>query len=69
MFITFLYWFFKINFTLKFNCLLDDLAEKEQEEVTLHSVDAGALLQLIDYLYTGEILISEDNVQAGNIII
>ncbi|PNF39480.1 Kelch-like protein 17 [Cryptotermes secundus] len=41
----------------------DDLVEKLQEEVTLHDVDAAALQQLVDYSYTGEILITEDNVQ------
>lgn len=41
----------------------DDMAEKLQQEVTLHDVDATALQQLVDYSYTGEILITEDNVQ------
>jgi kelch-like protein 17 (actinfilin) len=39
------------------------MVEKLQEEVTLHDVDAAALQQLVDYSYTGEILITEDNVQ------
>jgi hypothetical protein len=41
----------------------DDMVEKLQEEVTLHDVDATALQQLVEYSYTGEILITEDNVQ------
>ncbi|GFG36854.1 hypothetical protein Cfor_08667 [Coptotermes formosanus] len=41
----------------------DDMAEKLQNEVTLHDVDATALQQLVEYSYTGEILITEDNVQ------
>lgn len=41
----------------------DDMAEKLQQEVTLHDVDAMALQQLVEYSYTGEILITEDNVQ------
>ncbi|XP_021940752.1 kelch-like protein 17 isoform X3 [Zootermopsis nevadensis] len=41
----------------------DDMAEKLQEEVTLHDVDATALQLLVEYSYTGEILITEDNVQ------
>jgi BTB/POZ domain. len=41
----------------------DDMAEKLQNEVTLHDVDAAALQQLVEYSYTGEILITEDNVQ------
>jgi kelch-like protein 17 (actinfilin) len=39
------------------------MAEKLQHEVTLRDVDAAALQQLVDYSYTGEILITEDNVQ------
>jgi kelch-like protein 17 (actinfilin) len=39
------------------------MVEKLQEDVTLHDVDARALQQLVDYSYTGEILITEDNVQ------
>ncbi|XP_037926856.1 kelch-like protein 17 [Hermetia illucens] len=41
----------------------DDMRERTQENVTLHDVDATALRQLIDYTYTGEITITEDNVQ------
>ena len=41
----------------------DDMAENLQNEVTLHDVDAMALQQLVEYSYTGEILITEDNVQ------
>ena len=41
----------------------DDMVEKLQQEVTLHDVDAAALQQLVEYSYTGEILITEDNVQ------
>lgn len=32
-------------------------------EVTLHDIDGPALRQLVEYAYTGEILITEDNVQ------
>lgn len=30
-----------------------DLAEKQQQEVTLHDVDAAALTILVEYSYTG----------------
>jgi len=41
----------------------DDLAEKTQSEVTLHDVDLAALQLLVDFAYSGHILITEDNVQ------
>ncbi|XP_059474437.1 kelch-like protein 17 isoform X2 [Neocloeon triangulifer] len=41
----------------------DDLAEKSQSEVTLHDVDLAALQLLVDFAYSGHILITEDNVQ------
>ncbi|XP_055312333.1 kelch-like protein 17 [Sitodiplosis mosellana] len=41
----------------------DDMIERNSVNVKLHDVDPTALRQLIDYAYTGEITISEDNVQ------
>ncbi|KAL0271210.1 UNVERIFIED_CONTAM: hypothetical protein PYX00_008380 [Menopon gallinae] len=41
----------------------DDLVEKLQEEVILQDIDALALQTLVEYSYTGEITITEDNVQ------
>uniref|UniRef100_A0A0A1X9B2 Kelch-like protein 17 n=3 Tax=Zeugodacus cucurbitae TaxID=28588 RepID=A0A0A1X9B2_ZEUCU len=41
----------------------DDMLERNQGAVRLHDVDVTALRQLIDYTYTGEITITEDNVQ------
>jgi kelch-like protein 17 (actinfilin) len=43
--------------------LLDDLVEKQQKEVVLHDVDPLALTLLVEFAYTGEILITEENVQ------
>lgn len=43
----------------------DDMAERVQREVVLHDVDAAALQLLVDYAYTGEIHITEDNVQVN----
>uniref|UniRef100_T1GIJ3 BACK domain-containing protein n=1 Tax=Megaselia scalaris TaxID=36166 RepID=T1GIJ3_MEGSC len=37
--------------------------ERHQGVVTLHDVDVEALRQLIEYTYTGELTITEDNVQ------
>lgn len=39
------------------------MAEKAASEVVLHDVDHTALQLLVDYSYTGEIHITEDNVQ------
>lgn len=41
----------------------DDMIERNSVHVTLHDVDATALRQLVDYTYTGEVVITEDNVQ------
>ncbi|XP_023161734.2 kelch-like protein 17 [Drosophila hydei] len=41
----------------------DDMLERTQGLVRLHDVDSAALRQLIDYTYTGEITITEQNVQ------
>lgn len=45
------------------NGKIDDMIERNSMNVTLHDVDPTALRQLIDYAYTGEITITEDNVQ------
>ena len=37
--------------------------EKQQKEVVLHDVDPLALTLLVEFAYTGEILITEENVQ------
>lgn len=46
------------------DCVLaDDMIERNQNTVKLHDVSPLALRQLIDYAYSGEITITEDNVQ------
>ncbi|XP_022667994.1 kelch-like protein 17 isoform X2 [Varroa jacobsoni] len=40
-----------------------ELAERNRSEVTLHSVDALALKLIVDFCYTGEIIINQSNVQ------
>ena len=42
---------------------LDDLAEKSRHEVVIHDVDPLALTLLVDFAYTGEIVVTEENVQ------
>lgn len=41
----------------------DDLAEKSRAEVVIHDVDPLALTLLVDFAYTGEIVVTEENVQ------
>jgi kelch-like protein 17 (actinfilin) len=48
------------------NFFADDLVEKNQTEVTIHDIDVLALTLLVDFSYTGEIVITEDNVQVIN---
>lgn len=40
-----------------------DMVERNCDVVTLHDIDPSSLKQLIDYAYTGEITITEENVQ------
>lgn len=39
------------------------MAEKLQSEVELHDVDLGALQLLVEYSYTGQVYITDENVQ------
>jgi len=41
----------------------DDLSEKTKAEVVIHDVDPLALTLLVDFSYTGEIVVTEENVQ------
>jgi len=41
------------------------LAERTQKNITLHEIDPDAMQQLVNYAYTGEMMITEDNVQAS----
>lgn len=43
----------------------DDVLERTAVQVTLQQVDQTALRLLVDYAYTGEVAITEDNVQVG----
>lgn len=45
---------------------IDDMIERNSVRVTMHDVDPTALRQLIEYTYSGEITITEDNVQVCN---
>jgi hypothetical protein len=41
----------------------DDMLERNKDVVELHDIDAPSLKQLIDFAYTGECIITEENVQ------
>lgn len=41
------------------------MAEKLQSEVELHDVDIGALQLLVEYSYTGQVHITDENVQVN----
>lgn len=41
----------------------DDMLERNSDVISLHDIESASLKQLIDYAYTGEITITEDNVQ------
>lgn len=43
--------------------LTGDMAEKHKDEITLHNIDSYAVQLLIEYSYTGDVKITEDNVQ------
>ena len=45
-----------------YSCL-DDLSEKRKDEILIHDVDPLALTLLVDFAYTGEIVVTEENVQ------
>ena len=47
---------------LLYSCL-DDLSEKRKDEILIHDVDPLALTLLVDFAYTGEIVVTEENVQ------
>ena len=42
---------------------LDDMTEKNLAEITIHDVDPLALTLLVNFSYTGELSVCEDNVQ------
>lgn len=44
-----------------------ELAESSSDRVTLQEVDGNALAQLIQFVYTSEIQVCEENVQASSI--
>lgn len=39
------------------------MAEKHKDEIVLHNIDSYAVQLLIEYSYTGDVKITEENVQ------
>ena len=42
----------------------NDMAESHQEKVTLKDIDAQTMSLVLDYIYTGQVLLTEDTVQS-----
>lgn len=42
-----------------------ELCESREERISLQDVDGSALTLLIDYIYTSEIKVTEENVQVS----
>lgn len=48
-----------------FYAMFTAFEEQRQDRIHLQSLEGDALLLLLDYMYTSEIHINEDNVQVG----
>lgn len=45
--------------------LLGNMSESKADQVEIREVDGQTLRKLVDYIYTAEIEVTEDNVQVG----
>ena len=54
---------FNCNPIPDYSVFSDDMAEKNLKDITIHDVDPLALTLLVDFSYTGELSVCEDNVQ------
>lgn len=45
-----------------------DLSESKADRITLQEIDPKALVQLVDFVYTSEIQVTEENVQVGGMV-
>jgi len=46
-------------------CFVGDMSESKAHQVEIREVDGQTLRKLIDYIYTAEIEVTEDNVQVS----
>lgn len=50
-------------------CFAGEMSESQAKEVRIKEVDGWTLKILIEYIYTGEITVTEENVQVSEMII
>lgn len=66
------------NYIISFHCGLSLISrppsssptgfeESRQDRIVLQDIDGGALQLLIDYVYTAEVLVTEENVQVHSL--
>jgi len=48
-----------------FNAMFTSFEESRQDRITLQGMDSQALQLLIEYIYTAEVQVTEENVQAS----
>jgi kelch-like protein 2/3 len=52
-----------------FNAMFTSFEESRQDRITLLGVDSQALQLLIEYIYTAEVQVTEENVQVNEIFV
>lgn len=52
-----------------FHAMFSSFEEKEKDIVVLKNLDSTALISIVDYIYTGEIMLNEENIQVEDILI
>jgi kelch-like protein 2/3 len=52
-----------------FNAMFTSFEESRQDRITLLGVDSQALQLLIEYIYTAEVQVTEENVQVNEILL
>lgn len=51
--------------TVLLQCVSGDMSESKAKKIEIKDVDGQTLRKLIDYIYTAEIEVTEENVQVG----
>lgn len=51
-----------------FYAMFMSFEESKQDRITLQEVDSQALTLLVDYVYTSEVQVTEENVQVNSLI-
>lgn len=51
--------------TVLLKCVSGDMSESKAKKIEIKDVDGQTLRKLIDYIYTAEIEVTEENVQVG----